>query len=86
MRVSEGETKSGRERVGYGCRAVYPQEDEAGPKWGARAVAGLHPFLGPPPSEHCLSFTNPRSMRTPDSLFILDTFPHWTLFYYFYVE
>ncbi len=69
---------------GPGCRAIYPQEalwvrrmkllkeaatpSRPGPKRGARAAAGLCPFLGPPPSEHCPSFT------TPDSLFILDTF------------
>ncbi len=66
-------------------RTKPPKEAAApsrpGPKRGARTAAGLRPFLGPPPSEHCPSFTNPT--RTPGSLFIFDTYPLWTLNFYY---
>ncbi len=58
-------------------RTKPPKEAAApsrpGPRRGALTAAGLRPFLGPPPSEHWPSFTNPT--RTPGSLFILTLIP-----------
>ncbi len=80
-----------------GCRAIIPKKRRGSGERsrqrkpalphapdlgrGARTAAGLRPFLGPPPSEHCPSFTNPT--RTPGSLFIFDTYPLWTLYLYY---